>query len=86
MWNELTTLAIGILAWTVAHYAAILGYQHFCLPHTWTAVLLAPITVAMPHCRALIWVLEVSSVSVGTAWMTAALLVSGRLTAMAWGR
>lgn len=86
MWNELQTLLIGILAWTLLHYTAFLGYQYFCVPDTWLGVLTAPLTVAMPHCRALVWVFEVSSLSVSTAWTAAAMLISGQLVGMAWGR
>jgi len=86
MWNDLRTLLIGILAWTSAHYAALLGYQYLCVPDTWFGMLTAPLMVAMPHCRAIVWVIEVSSVSVGAAWTAAAMLISGRLVGMAWGR
>ena len=84
MWNELQTLLIGILAWTSAHYAAVLAYQYLCVPDTWVGMLTAPMLVAMPQCRAIVWVVEASSVSVSTAWTAAAMLISGRLVQMAW--
>lgn len=84
MWNELKTLVIGILTWTLLHYVSFFGYQYFCVPDTWFRVLTAPLTVAMPHCRALVWTFEISSTSVSAAWTAAAMLISGRLVTMAW--
>jgi len=86
MWNELQTLLLGILVWTSVHYATFMSYQYLCVPDTWFEVLTAPLMVAMPHCQAVVWLIETSSVSVGAAWTAAAMLISGRLVGMAWGR
>lgn len=82
MLNELKLLGQGLAAWTGVHYAAVYGYQWLCVPGTWWEVVMAPLTMAAPHCRGLVWVIDASSMSVVGIWAATGLLLSGQIVAL----
>jgi hypothetical protein len=79
MWSELVLLGKGLVVWTGTHYAAVHGYQWLCVPATWWGAAMAPVMIAAPHCRGLVWLIDASSLSVIGAWAATGLLLSGRL-------
>lgn len=83
MVGEMLTLAKGLVLWTGAHYGAVYGYQWFCVPSTWWGAAVAPIAMAAPHCRGLVWLIDITSLSVVGSWTAAGLLLSGKIVEIA---
>lgn len=79
MWPELMMLGKGLLIWTGVHYAAVHGYQWLCVPTSWWGLATAPVRVAAPHCRILVWLVDVSSLSVVGVWTAGGLLLSSKI-------
>ena len=79
VWAELGLVAKGVAVWTVTHVAAVHAYQWLCVPASVWGLIRAPLMIATPHCRALVWVIDGTSMTVFTAWTTVGLLVSSRL-------
>jgi len=73
----------GLVVWTGVHYVAVHGYQWLCTPATWWGLASAPVMVAAPHCRGLMWLADVSSLSVVGVWTATGLLVSGKILELA---
>jgi hypothetical protein len=79
MWGELRTLGQGLVVWTGVHYVSVHGYQYMCVPATLWGVVMAPLTMAAPHCRGLVWLIDASSLSVIGIWAASGLLISGKI-------
>jgi hypothetical protein len=76
---ELVALGKGMVVWTGVHYAAVHGYQWLCAPATLWGIATAPLVVAAPHCRGLVWLIDISSMSVLGVWTATGLLLSGQV-------
>ena len=59
---------MSILAWSVAHNAAVFLYLRLCAPPSLWGWLMSPVVIATPHCAALRWTIDTGATSVVTSW------------------
>jgi len=60
-WVFLWNLSKIYIFWIVSHYIITNVYYNYCVPRSAFSVAFAPILMAAPHCRGMIWYLNVSS-------------------------
>ena len=79
MLEQLLFIGKGLAVWTGVHYAAVHGYQHFCVPQSLWGAAMSPFLIPAPHCRGLSWLIDISSASVQGVWMSAGVALSAGL-------
>mgnify|MGYP003691608843 CR=1 FL=1 len=55
--------------WIGVHYVSANVYPYFCADATIMGLLTSPILVMTPHCRALLWAQQTSSLVIQNMWI-----------------
>ena len=64
-----TNASIVYLMWIALHYAAVYFYHEYCVPTTWTGLLLSPFMAIAPHCKAFRWIISTGGSTIETMWV-----------------
>lgn len=54
--------------WVLAHYVSSHLYVYYCVPYTWTGVLLSPIYAPMPHCVGMRYMIYNGGIEINQMW------------------
>ena len=57
------------LIWILLHYFAAHLYIEYCVPKTWTGLLISPFLTATPHCQGLRWVIYNGGNQINQMWI-----------------
>ena len=58
------------LLWILFHYFASHLYIEYCVPKTWTGLVISPFLTATPHCQGLRWMIYNGGNQINQMWIT----------------
>jgi hypothetical protein len=58
------------LLWILFHYFASHLYIEYCVPKTWTGLVISPFLTATPHCQGLRWMIYNGGIQINQMWIT----------------
>ena len=67
----LPEVTASYVAWIVAHHVSTRIYSYMCTPQSVGDVLVYPFMVSAPHCKGILWLVNASSDTITTMWVTA---------------
>jgi len=65
--------------WIFIHYISIYLYQRFCTPYTIIGILLSPLLISSPHCKALRWAIYTGANTLDSMWALFGIWISSKL-------
>jgi len=66
--------------WIFIHYTIANAYPYFCAPSNFKGFLVSPFLVSSPHCKALRWAFDQSSLTVDNMWIIFGAWAAGKIT------
>jgi hypothetical protein len=57
------------LLWILLHYFASHLYIEYCVPKTWTGLVISPFLTATPHCQGLRWMIYNGGNQINQMWI-----------------
>ena len=67
------------LMWIGIHYASAHIYPYFCADLSVMGVITSPFLVMAPHCKALLWLEQTSTVAIQNMWIILGTWLAGQL-------
>lgn len=55
--------------WIGVHYASAHIYPYFCADLSWTGIIASPFLVIAPHCKAISWLQQTSTLAIQNMWI-----------------
>ena len=65
--------------WVFIQYISIYLYKHFCTPYTIIGILLSPLLISSPHCKALRWAIYTGANTLDSMWVLFGIWISSKL-------
>ena len=65
--------------WVFIQYISIYLYKRFCTPYTIIGILLSPLLISSPHCKALRWAIYTGATTLDSMWGLFGIWISSKL-------
>jgi len=77
--NHFINICLIYFFWILAHYICAHLYTRFCAPLNFWGLLLSPLVVPAPHCRALRWVINIGGDTITQMWIVLGTYLTSKL-------